>query len=97
MFPASDLLGRNLVVFRATVAPNPYLRLLGERGVEIGRVVEEETGLQDGPVWLAVYDREKEAPVRKSSKSALDILRLTHLNTLRAELVAAIAALRSEA
>ena len=58
MFSTSDLLRRNLLVFRATVPPNAHLRVLGERGVEIGRVVEEETGLQDGQVWLAVYDRE---------------------------------------
>ena len=58
MFSTSDLLTRDLVVFRATVAPNACLRLLGERGVEIARVVEEETDLPDGPVWLTVYDRE---------------------------------------
>lgn len=59
MVSTSDLLRRDLVVFRTTVAPNAYLRLLGERGIEVARVVEEETGLQDGPVWLVVYDREK--------------------------------------
>ena len=52
------MLKRDLVVLRATVSPNAYLRLLGERGVEIAHVVEEESGPQDEPVWLAVYDRE---------------------------------------
>ena len=58
MFSTSDLLKRDLVVLRGTVSPNAYLRLLGERGVEIAHVVEEDSGLQDEPVWLAVYDRE---------------------------------------
>jgi hypothetical protein len=71
MFEPSDLLRRDLLVLRATVATDASFCVLDELGNEIGHVVEEELRSEHGTAWLVVYDREN-LPLLAAEKGRKD-------------------------
>jgi hypothetical protein len=62
MFEDSDLLQRNMLVLRATSAPDAQFSVLDETGREISRVVAEGGLVEKHPARLVLYDRQH-APV----------------------------------
>jgi hypothetical protein len=58
VFEDSDLLQRNVLVLRATSAPDAQFTVLDETGGEIGRVVAHGGLVGKAPARLVLYDRQ---------------------------------------